>query len=107
MTAETAVEHLDHLAKFFTMLAAKLHHQPQQVHLHGARAGGVGTHHQQVRHLPHPPTHTGNHRVPTPQDAKQLQRYPGVVNFYCRFTQGIEAVLELLTTALKGVKKTL
>jgi hypothetical protein len=42
------------------------HHQPKQVHLHGARAGGVGPHHQQVRNHSHPPTLTGNHRVPTP-----------------------------------------
>jgi hypothetical protein len=30
-----------------------------------------------------------------------------MVNFYCRFTPGIAAVLELLTGALKGGKKTL
>ncbi len=41
------------------------HHQPQQVHLHGARAGGVRQHHQLIRHHPHPPAYTGNHRVPT------------------------------------------
>jgi len=42
-----------------------------------------------------------------PQDAKQLQRYLGMVNFYRRFTPGIAAVLEPLTPALKRSKKTL
>jgi hypothetical protein len=44
---------------------------------------------------------------PPPQDTKQLQHYLGMVNFYRRFTPGIAAVLEPLTTALKGGKKTL
>jgi hypothetical protein len=43
------------------------HHQPQQVYLHGAQAGGVGPHHQQCKHHPHPPAHTGNHRHPPPR----------------------------------------
>jgi hypothetical protein len=42
-----------------------------------------------------------------PQDTKQLQCYLGMVNFYLRFKPGIAAVLEPLTTSLKGVKKTL
>jgi hypothetical protein len=44
---------------------------------------------------------------PPPLDAKQLQRYLGMVNFYRRFTPGIAAVLEPLTATLKGGKKTL
>jgi hypothetical protein len=38
---------------------------------------------------------------------RPLQHYLGMVNFYPRFTPGIAAVLEPLTTALKGGKKTL
>jgi hypothetical protein len=44
---------------------------------------------------------------PPPQDTKQLQGYKGMVDLYRRFTPGIAAVLEPLTTALKGGKKTL
>jgi hypothetical protein len=44
---------------------------------------------------------------PPPQEAKQLQCYLGMVNFYLRFKPGIASVLEPLTTSLKGGKKTL
>jgi hypothetical protein len=45
--------------------------------------------------------------IENPPDMKNLQHYLGMVNFYCRFTPGIAAVLELFTSSLKGGKTTL
>ncbi len=39
---------------------------------------------------------------PPPQDIKQLQRFLGMVNFYCRFLPNCAQVLKPLTDLLKG-----
>jgi hypothetical protein len=44
---------------------------------------------------------------PPPQDIKQLQRFLGMVNFYCRFMPNCAQVLCPLTDLLKGVAKLL
>jgi hypothetical protein len=43
---------------------------------------------------------------PPPQDIKQLQRFLGMVNFYCRFLPKCAQVLRPLTDLLKGGAKT-
>jgi hypothetical protein len=37
-----------------------------------------------------------------PQDAKGMQRFLGMINFYRRFIQGAAGILRLLTDALRG-----
>ncbi len=106
--SKTAAEHLEHLDQFFAMLAAngltinlsKCTFIVPELEVLGHIINKSGT------------TPTPQHiqviiEYPPPQDAKQLQRYLGMVNFYRRFTPGITAVLEPLTAALKGGKKTL
>jgi hypothetical protein len=44
---------------------------------------------------------------PPPQDIKQLQRFLGMVNFYCRFLPNCAQVLHPLTDLLKGGPRTL
>jgi hypothetical protein len=44
---------------------------------------------------------------PPPQEIKQLQRFPGMVNFYCCFLANCAQVLKPLTDLLKGGAKTL
>ncbi len=39
---------------------------------------------------------------PPPEDIKQLQRFLGMVNFYCRFLPNCAQVLKLLTNLLRG-----
>jgi hypothetical protein len=106
--SKMAAELLDHLDQFFAVLAAncltinlsKCTFMVPELEILGHIINKSGT------------TPTPQHiqviiEYPPLQDAKQLQRYLGMVNFYRRFTPGIAAVLEPLTTALTGGKKTL
>jgi hypothetical protein len=107
--SKTAVEHLDHLDQFFAVLAAngltinlsKCTFMVPELEVLGHIIN------KSVRHPPHPQHIQVIMKYPPPRSQKQLQRYLGMVNFYRRFTTSIATVLEPLTTALKGGKKTL
>jgi hypothetical protein len=44
---------------------------------------------------------------PKPSDCKAMQRFPGMINFYCCFLPGVARTLRLLTAALSSNPKTL
>jgi hypothetical protein len=44
---------------------------------------------------------------PKPTDCKAMQRFLGMINFYCRFLPGVAGTLRPLTAALSGNPKTL
>ncbi len=100
--------HLYHLEAFFTALAVnglainleKCVFATPSLEILGHRISATGA------------APTANHAAeiencPPPQDIKQLQRFPGMLNFYRRFLPNCAQVLKPLTDLLRGGAKTL
>ena len=103
VASRTPEEHLQHLDEFFAILAengftinlAKCVFMAPELEILGHIINSHGTR----------PTDTHIQAIvsfPRPLDRTQLQRYLGMMNFYRRFTPGMAADLEPLTSALKG-----
>jgi RNase H-like domain found in reverse transcriptase/Reverse transcriptase (RNA-dependent DNA polymerase) len=106
IASRTLDKHLQHLRTYFQLLQdnglqvnpAKYVFAVAEVDFLGHRVFAAGV-------SPLPKHVEALQRLPVPTDVKGLQRFLGLINFYCRFLPGIAAILLPLTNALRGLPR--
>ena len=108
VSSANRADHLQHLSQVLTLLSdnglvinpAKCVFAQSSVEFlgHLVTAGGIVPMQRHVSAL---------QDFPRPANIKSLQRFLGLVNFYCRFLPGIAGILKPLTDALAGNPKSL